>query len=541
MKNNSSKKLKYFLYARKSSEGEDRQVQSIEDQIRDLTKIADRLGLKVIEIIQEEKSAKKPNNRPIFNSMMDRIEDGEAEGILVWHINRLSRNPVDSGRISWMLQQNVLQSIQTMEREYLPDDNVLLLSVESGMANQFIIDLKKSSKRGMDSKAEKGHMPSNAPIGYLNDVINNIIIKDPERFDLVRKMWDMMLTGNYTPIQIMRIANEEWGFKTKKSKKSGGGPLVNSVIYRIFTNIFYTGSFTWSGKIYTNGKHPAMITNDEYDRVQVILGKEGKPRPKNHEFSYTGMIRCGVCGCMYTATEKVKLVKKTGELKTYVYYHCTKRKTGVKCTDNSWITLDELETQIDFELQRNTIHPKFLKWALDILNKKNDKEVANRIAIYENQQKAVLSTQKELDNLTQMRLRDLIDDEEFLKQKEPLKEKLLKLRENVKNTESRADKWQELTEKTFYFATFAQREFIKPDLHRKKEIFSALGQNFSIINKKLFMDKSEWFIPIEKAYPELKARFDALELNKTLTEQERNRQMCLIISDWGDYRVSIPN
>jgi DNA invertase Pin-like site-specific DNA recombinase len=216
---------------------------------------------------------------------MDRVEDGEAQGILVWHINRLSRNPVDSGRISWMLQQNVIQSIQTMEREYLPDDNVLLLSVESGMANQFIIDLKKSSRRGMESKADKGHMPSNAPIGYLNDVINNVIVKDPERFDLVRKMWDMMLTGNYKPIQIMRIANNEWGFRTKKSKKSGGGELVSSVIYRIFTNIFYTGAFTWSGQVYTNGKHPAMISNEEYDRVQIILGKDGKPRPKTHDGS----------------------------------------------------------------------------------------------------------------------------------------------------------------------------------------------------------------------------------------------------------------
>lgn len=128
-----------------------------------------------------------------------------------------------------------------------------------------------------------------------------------------------------------------------------------------------------------------------------------------------------------------------------------------------------------------------------------------------------------------------IDDKEYLKQKEPLKEKLLKLRENVKNTESRADKWQELTEKTFYFTTYAKQEFEKGDLQKKREIFTALGQNFSIINKKLFIDKNEWFIPIEKAYPELKAKFDALELNITLTEYERNRQIDLLISDWGHY------
>lgn len=538
--NKNNRDLKYFLYARKSSESEDRQVQSIDDQINRLQTLADNLGIKIVEILTESKSAKNPNNRPVFNGMLDRIENGEAQGILCWQINRLSRNPVDSGRISWLLQQSIIQSIQTIDKEYLPSDNVILFNVESGVANQFIIDLRKSSRRGMESKAEKGHMPSNAPIGYMNDVINNVIVKDPERFDMVRKMWDMMLTGNYKPIQIMRIANKEWGFRTMKRKRSGGGELVSSVIYRIFTNIFYTGAFTWSGQVYTNGKHPAMITNDEYDRVQVILGKEGKPRPKNHEFAYTGIIRCGVCGCMYTATEKTKLVKKTGRIEAYRYYHCTKRKTGVKCTDDSWIKLDELESQIDHELTRNTIHPKFLKWAIDILNRKNDTEVADRIKIYENQQRAVLSTQKELDNLTQMRLKDLIDDDEYLKQKEPLKEKLLKLRENVKNTESRADKWQELTEKTFYFTTYAKREFENGDLQKKREIFSALGQNFSIINKKVFIDKNEWFIPIEKAYPQLKAKFDALELDKTLTEQERNKQIDLLISDWGGQWESNP-
>ena len=136
-------KIKYFLYTRKSSEGEDRQVQSIPDQIDRLTKLSDELGLEIVEILSEAKSAKSPGNRPIFEKMLERIEKGEANGILGWEINRLSRNPVDSGRIQWMLQQGIIQSIRTMNREYRPDDNALILSVESGSANQFILDLKK--------------------------------------------------------------------------------------------------------------------------------------------------------------------------------------------------------------------------------------------------------------------------------------------------------------------------------------------------------------------------------------------------------------
>lgn len=217
--NQIAKKIKYFLYARKSSESEDRQVQSIDDQINRLKQLAQDLGLEIVKIYTEAKSAKKPNNRPIFDEMMQRIENGEADGILCWQINRLSRNPIDSGKLGWLLQQGILKSIQTINRQYLPDDNVLLFSVESGMANQYILDLRKNVKRGTESKLQKGWAPNMAPLGYLNDKAEKIIVKDPDRFPLIRKMWDLMLTGNYTPPKILHKANNEWGFRTRAWKK----------------------------------------------------------------------------------------------------------------------------------------------------------------------------------------------------------------------------------------------------------------------------------------------------------------------------------
>ena len=148
--------IKYFLYARKSSESEDRQVQSIKDQVNRLKELARDLNLEVVKDFTESKSAKQPKNRLVFADMLKRIEKGEANGILCWQINRLSRNPVDSGKINWMLQQGIIKSIQTVDKEYLPDDNVLMFSVESGMANQFILDLKKNTIRGLKGKIERG-------------------------------------------------------------------------------------------------------------------------------------------------------------------------------------------------------------------------------------------------------------------------------------------------------------------------------------------------------------------------------------------------
>lgn len=508
--------IKYFLYARKSSESEDRQVQSIDDQINRLKKLAQDLGLDIKKIYVEAKSAKKPNNRPVFDEMLQRIENGDAGGILCWQINRLSRNPVDSGKLGWQLQQGILKSIQTIDRQYLPDDNVLLFSVETGVANQFILDLSKNTKRGMLSKLEKGWKTGVAPMGYLNDKENKIIIKDTERFNLIRKMWDLMLTGNYTPPKILDIANKDWQFITRKTKRMGGKPLSRSGIYKVFTSIFYAGIIE-SKKVQYKGQHEPMVTIEEYDRVQIILGRKGKPRPKHHEFAFTGSIRCGVCGCLYTAEIKNKLLK-SGEIREHTYYHCTRKTTKIKCNQRKNIKVVDLELLIEKEIEKYTILPEFLQWALEGLNKKNDTEIEDRTKIYEMRHKTLVETQKELDELTKMRYRQLIDDEVFVKEKNLLQNRITQTKEQLRETETRAEKWLELTEKTFAFATYARKAFItakgKEGLERKKEILLALGKTPIMADQKLHIEPNEWLVPIENSYSALEKQYARLELTE---------------------------
>lgn len=539
------KHLKLFLYARRSSdESSDRQLQSIDDQINNLKPLALREGIEIVEVFSESKSSKQPGIRPVFDDMLNRIEAGEADGILCWHINRLSRNPIDSGRLSWMLQKGTIKVIQTMERQYLPEDNVLLFNVETSMANQYIRDLAVVSRRGMQGKADRGWLPSRAPMGYLNDLLSNEIYPDKERWNMVRKAWDMLLTGNYTVTQIHKTMNNDWGFRTPKTKRSGGSPIGLSSLYRIFTNQFYTGMFTWSNNIY-KGNHKAMITIDEYDKAQLVLGREGKPRQQIHDSAFTGVVLCGECGAFCTSSVKQKIVKKTGELKTYVYYHCTHKKknkeTGKRECQQKPVTLNEFERQADVELERYTIHPRFQEWAIEILNNRNDQEIQDRTKIYEQQQKTYNETQKQLDTLTQMRYRDLIDDNQFIKERDGLKMQLAKMKMHLNSTENRAAKWLELTEKTFNFARYARKEFMYGSIQQKREIFSALGQNYSLLNKIVSITANDWFVPIEKAYPELEAKFNRLELDENLDIASRNAQYAELILSWGGYRESNPN
>ena len=182
------------MYYRKSTDSEDRQIQSIEDQKTELSKLIRRKDINIVGSLEESMSAKKPG-RVEYNKMINLIKSGKANGIICWTLNRLARNPVDGGEIQWLLQNGIIESIITPSREYLPTDNIIMMAVELGMANQFVIDLSKDVKRGMASKVNKGWRPTKAPLGYINDYSGlkgeKKIFIDKVRSDTVRRMWDL--------------------------------------------------------------------------------------------------------------------------------------------------------------------------------------------------------------------------------------------------------------------------------------------------------------------------------------------------------------
>ncbi|MFA6096853.1 MAG: recombinase family protein [Candidatus Paceibacterota bacterium] len=530
--NQDTTKIKYFLYARKSSESDDRQVQSIDDQINKLKELAKDSDLEIIKVLTESKSAKQPNNRPIFENMLAQIEKGKAQGILCWQINRLSRNPVDSGKINWMLQQGTIKSIQTIDKQYLPEDNVLMFSMESGMSNQFILDLRKNTKRGLEGKVQRGEFPAKAPQGYTNDVINKTIIKDPERFELIKKMWSLMLTGSCPPSKILDIANNEWGYRTKKTKRAGARPMSQSELYRIFNDPFYYGYFKYKGKI-SKGIHEPMITIEEFERVQELFGRKDRPQQKTHEFSFTGIIRCGHCGCLITAEEKRKFIKCTQKYANYTYYRCTRRKRELNCQEPA-ITMKNLEEQIIKEIDKYTIPLGFKDWALEVLKVDNGKEIERRNQSYEMLNNTYLSLQKQLDNLTNLRLRDLIDDDDFIKRKEELQNEVTKARERLNQNQDRGQNWIELIERAFNFAVYAREKFITTkDLQIKREILSALGQVYTLKSGELSIEPSRWLISISNLNKIAENETRALEPANNVLYKTKNRSVVPAFSKWG--------
>ena len=167
--------LRYYIYCRKSSESEDKQVLSLESQLTELKRLSERLNLSVIDVFTESQSAKSPG-RPQFDRMLKLITQKKGDGIICWKLDRLARNPIDGGQITWLLQKGIIKHIQAFDRGYFPEDNVLLMNVEFGMANQFILDLSVNTKRGQRAKIQEGWIPHKQPVGYINNIYNQLCV-----------------------------------------------------------------------------------------------------------------------------------------------------------------------------------------------------------------------------------------------------------------------------------------------------------------------------------------------------------------------------
>lgn len=518
MKNHTN--IQYYIYLRKSSEGEDRQVQSIERQADEVHKLITHEGLQVAGTFQESRSAMLPYNRPEFTRMIKGIKASKANGIICWHINRLSRNPLESGIIQQLLEDGKIQSIITKDREYTAADNSIIISVESSLATQYSKDLGKMVKSGLDKKVSQGIAPLKAPIGYLNtkkaEHGSNYIIKDKERFEVIRRIWDLMLSGMYTPSKILEKINAEIGLKKQSHSAPVVFPIARSTIYRILTDPFYAGMFRYNGSIH-QGKHPPMVTVDEYDQVQKVLGRKGRPRYQGHYFPYTGIMTCGECGSAITATEKQKLIKETGLVQTYHYYYCTHRKKGSEnCSERKVLPAGKLESLICDEINKISISEKFKDVAIRILKENNQSIIEQEQTIYAQKKNEIARLEKELKGLLQMRLSDSITEEEYKEGRKEREEKLMFIKAKLNQGECQNEKLATRIEKKFLMVANLTERFIKGSPEEKKAIFYSLGKNHILKDKKLLIDKHKWLESIEKNKQAVEHEISWLELEKYL-------------------------
>ena len=302
--------MKFFLYARKSSESEERQALSIEAQLTELQQLAAREHLEIAASFEEAKTAKEPG-RTVFAEMLRKIERGEAEGILAWHPDRLARNSVDGGQIIYLLDTEKLKALRfpTFWFEPTPQGK-FMLNIAFGQSKYYIDNLSENVKRGNRQKLRRGLWPTVAPLGYINNRKTRGIDPDPEMAPLIRKAFETYSTGEYTLKQIRNMLEE------KGLRNCHGNALYASGVEKLLKRPIYCGLMLFKGELY-EGVHEPIVSKKLFDEVQRVFVKRGKKhRQRKNEYPFLGMMQCASCGCSITAERQ----------KGHIYYRCTKKR-----------------------------------------------------------------------------------------------------------------------------------------------------------------------------------------------------------------------
>ena len=467
---------KFFLYARKSTDVEDKQVLSIEAQITELRAYAKAEGLNVIEELIEKQSAKIPG-RPLFNSMLDRIERSEANGIVSWNPDRLARNSVDGGRIIYLLDCGHLAMLKfpTFWCENTSQGK-FMLNIAFGQSKYYIDSLSENVRRGLRQKVRRGEYPGPAPIGYLNDSKIKMVVVDRKKAKIIKAAFEFYVQGDKTLEDVSRFLAQQ-GITTK-----GGKVWHKDRVKYLLTNPFYYGHFRYAKEVH-EGKHDPIIAKKLFDRVQEVLKQRGRPRhkAKNKPQPFCGLLYCA-CDMMITGEYKVKY-QKNGNVHEYVYYHCSRKSKTIKCKEPC-IRQEVLDKQISSLLQKVSLPQDWAGQLFSMLEKDKKESAQSCFAFVQEAQNKIKDINIKLQRLLDGYLEQDIEREIYRQEKAKLLSEKKSLEEQITKLEQKQNDWVEPMRNWLNYAQTLTKIASDGNLFEKKvaakEVF---GSNLFLANR----------------------------------------------------------
>ena len=482
--------IKYFIYCRKSSEDEERQVLSIEAQLAELREFAKQNNLFIVREYTESKTAKEPG-REIFNQMLSEIEKGNAQGILAWNPDRLARNSIDGGRVIYLVDTGKIESLKfpTFWFEATPQGK-FMLSVAFGQAKYYTDNLRENILRGIRQKIRRGEFSAKAPLGYFNEPRLRTIEPDKKTFNKVREVLRSFATGNYT---LSQTADKMFSLGLVGARS--GKKMSLSSVEHILKNPFYYGHFLYRGELH-KGSHKPMISKKLFDQIQQALKDNGKPRKKRKEkkeLLFLNFARCGECGYCITADRKIK---KSG--REYIYYFCTRKSKIQNCSQNRFLQEESLAEQVKENVQKVSLPDV---WRERYLAKLKEWENENRQTsdlFAQNLKKEISAIKTKLERLTDAYLAEALELAEYQQTKNALMAEKKTKEEKLSDFERKDNHWLELTRNWILEANQAKNLALQEDFSEMKNLLKKIGSNRRVAAGMLEIDFKKPFALLAK-------------------------------------------
>ncbi len=472
---------KFFIYTRKSTDTEDRQVRSISDQLAELKLLAIKEDIDVVDIFVEKQTAKSPG-RPVFNEMLLRIEQGEANGILAWHPDRLARNSVDGGKVIYLLDTGKIAELKfpTFWCDPTPQGK-FMLSIAFSQSKYYVDNLSENIKRGHRNKVKDGIWPQMSPLGYVN-IKGAGIIPDIETAKLIKKTFEAYSSGSFT-LRQLRDKFNELGLKRKSGKE-----LAVSNYQQILKNPIYTGLMRYNGEIF-EGKHEPIITKKLFDSVQKVMMRKSKPHSKGLKpFLYRGFFRCGECSCFIT----------TETQKGHNYLRCTKRKNPC---EQKYVREEIITSQVRTELQKVSLPLDWANWMIAENEKERQSETQSSEIFSQKTKDEISLLETKIEKLMNAYLENALSLEEYRESKNKLMCQKQLLKEKLSSFEKKSHNRFELADR-FIKSSINNMELANEGIPEKifRE-FKKVGSNFQIKDRTvLFEPRGAWRILAESGF-----------------------------------------
>lgn len=498
--------MRYFIYCRKSTDREDRQILGTDAQQRLLSEHAGRHGLVVVDTYVENQTAYK-TGRPLFGAMLRRLEQGEADGILTYHLTRLARNSFDGGRLIYMMDERTVREIVTPEKAYTNNaDDKFMMQIHFAMAKKSSDDTSQFVRRDVVSKLLKGEYPGMVPPGYLNVNRDGHITKgrdDPDKYLLLLKLDRPLRREEIDPVDgpiVARLFEEaargtrslaalrEFAFRLGLRARAGG-KLSKTAVWNLLTNPYYHGAIRYGGRLYTeNVQHEPLVSRALFDRVQEAIGRRQKGKYRRHLFAFGGCVMtCGDCGRPVTAERQ----------KGHVYYHCTRSRGG--CSQRVWTREETVAAQLTDLLTGLRLPPAFLEYALSRLRLCHASQAELSAARRQKLQSEANACHGRLDALLQMKISPanaggaLLSDDEYLREKQRIQGELDSLQRQLAAERQQGATWIADCEQFFAFTQQLAANFAAAAAEQKRATLFLICSKLSLRDDRLVAEFREPF------------------------------------------------